>query len=366
MLDRKTLIRNFTIGFIPLLIFIVADEFFGLTAGLITAISYGILQAVFTYFKEKRIDKFVLFDTTLILLLGLISLILHNDVFFKIKPGLIELILVILLGVTAFSSNPILIRMTGRYLKGIEFSADQMSIMQKMMRRMFYLFSGHTILIFYAAFYLSKESWAFISGGLFYILMGLIFVMEYAKSRWTKIKFQKSNRNEEWFDIVKPDGQITGRAPRSAVHGNPDLLHPVVHVHIINAQGQIFLQKRSKHKEIQPGKWDTAIGGHIKSGESVEQALRRESEEEQGISMANFHPLFRYVMKNEIESELVHGFLLQEEGPFYPNPVEIEEARFWTRKEIDQNLGKDVFTPNFEKEYQLLKKIVFKEEEQSG
>ena len=82
--------------------------------------------------------------------------------------------------------------------------------------------------------------------------------------------------------------------------------------------------------------------------------------------MADFHPLFRYVMKNEIESELVHGFLLQEEGPFYPNPEEMEEARFWTRKEIDQNLGKDLFTPNFEKEYQLLKKIVFKEEEQSG
>jgi isopentenyldiphosphate isomerase/intracellular septation protein A len=366
MLDRKTLIRNFTIGFIPLLIFIVADEFFGLTAGLITAISFGVLQAIFTYFKEKRIDKFILFDTTLILSLGLISLVFHNDVFFKIKPGLIELILVILLGVTAFSSNPILIRMTGRYMKGIEFSVDHMSIMQKMMRRMFYLFSVHTILIFYAAFYLSKESWAFISGGLFYILMGLIFVGEYAKSRWTKFKFQKNNSNEEWFDIVKPDGQITGRAPRSAVHGNPNLLHPVIHVHIINSQGQIFLQKRSKHKEIQPGKWDTAIGGHIKSGESVEQALRRESEEEQGISMANFHPLFRYVMKNEIESELVHAFILQEEGPFYPNPAEIEEARFWTRKEIDQNLGKDVFTPNFEKEYQLLKKIVFKEEEQSG
>ena len=363
MLDRKTLIRNFTIGFLPLLIFIVADEIFGLTAGLIVAISFGILQAIFTYFKEKRLDKFILFDTSLILILGLVSLILHNDVFFKIKPGLIELILVILLGITTFSSNPILIRMTGRYMKGIEFSSDQMSVMRKMMRRMFYLFSAHTALIFYAAFYLSKESWAFISGGLFYILMGLIFAVEYIKSRWMRVKIQKKFKDEEWFDIVKPDGQITGRAPRSAVHGNPELLHPVVHVHIINSQGQIYLQKRAGNKDIQPGKWDTAIGGHIKSGESVEQALKREAEEELGVSMVNFHPLFRYVMKNEIESELVHGFLLQDDGPFYPNSAEMDEARFWSREEIDRSLSKDLFTPNFEKEYQLLKKIVFREDE---
>jgi len=361
MLDRKTLIRNFTIGFLPLLIFIIADETFGLTAGLIAAISFGISQAIFTYLKEKRLDKFILFDTSLILTLGLISLILHTDIFFKIKPGLIELILVILLGINAFSSNPILIRMTGRYMKGIEFSPDQMSVMQKMMRRMFYLFSAHTALIFYSAFYLSKESWAFISGGLFYILMGLIFAGEYAKSRWIKAKIQKKYKDEEWFDIVKPDGQITGWAPRSAVHGNPELLHPVIHIHIINSQGQIFLQKRSGKKDIQPGKWDTAIGGHIKSEESVEHSLKREAEEELGVSMGNFHPLFRYVMKNEIESELVHGFLLQDDGPFYPNSAEIEEARFWTREEIAQNIGRDIFTPNFEKEFWLLKKIVFKE-----
>ncbi len=362
MLDRKTLLRNFTIGFLPLLVFIIAERLFGLTAGLLVAIGFGLGQLVFTYRKEKRFDRFVLLDTGLILVLGLLSLLLQNDLFFKIKPGLIELILVILLGITGFSSNPILIRLSGRYMKGIEFSNVQIRQMQTMMRRMFFVFLLHTALIFYAAFYLSTEAWGFISGGLFYLLVVVFGAYEFVKARWQQRKIARKYGKEEWFDIVDPRGRILGRAPRSVVHGNPQLLHPVVHVHILNRKGEIFLQKRADNKDIQPGKWDTAIGGHVSSGESIEHALRREAEEELGISFGEFRPLFRYVMRNEVESELVHGFLYVDDGPFYPNPAEISEARFWSREEIEQHLGKGVFTPNFEQEYALLKKILFEAE----
>ncbi len=361
MLNQKELLKNFTIGFLPLLIFIIADEFFGLSIGLIVAISYGILQSLISYIKEKKIERFILFDTGLIIVLGLISLILQNDIFFKIKPGLIGIILVALLGISAFSDNKLLLKISGRYLKEVVLSEDQINLMRIMMRRMFFVFSAHTLLIFYASFYLSKEAWAFISGGLFYLLVGVLFVFELGKSFWKKYHLKKKYANEEWFDLVTPEGKIMGKAPRSAVHGNPNLIHPVVHVHIINSRSEIFLQKRSKNKEIQPNKWDTAIGGHIVSGETVDHALRRESEEELGISFGKFQPLFRYVMQNEIESELVHGFLLEDDGPFYPNREEISEARFWNIDEINKNIGKGLFTPNFEKEYDLILKIVFKE-----
>ena len=359
MLDRKTILKNFTIGFLPLLVFIIADEFFGLTIGLITAIAFGLAETIITYIKNKVVDRFILFDTGLILILGLISLVLQNDIFFKVKPGLIGSILVALLGITAFSNNPIMLKLSNRYLKGIEFSAQQIMMMQTMMRRLFYIFLLHTILVFYAAFFLSKEAWAFISGGLFYILIGFMMGIEFVRSLWQRHQQRKKYAQEEWFDLTTPEGKIIGRAPRSAVHGNPDLLHPVIHVHIINTSGEIYLQKRNRSKEVQPDKWDTAIGGHVMSGETIAHALNREAEEELGISMAKFQPLFRYVMRNDFESELVHGFLLEDEGPFYPNPQEISRARFWSVSEIEENLGKNIFTPNFEKEFDLLKKLVF-------
>jgi len=192
MLDRKTLLRNFTVGFLPLLIFIIADELFGLTIGLITAITFGVLEIIMTYLKNKIIDRFIIFDTGLILILGLISLVLQNDIFFKVKPGLIGLILMALLGITAFSNNPIMLKLSSRYIKGIEFTSQQIEHMQKMMRRMFFLFSLHTALVFYAAFFLSKEVWAFISGGLFYILIGSVMGIEFLRSFWQRHQLKKN------------------------------------------------------------------------------------------------------------------------------------------------------------------------------
>jgi isopentenyldiphosphate isomerase/intracellular septation protein A len=359
MLDRKTLLKNLSLGFLPLLIFIIADEIFGLTVGLLVAIAFGLAETIFVYLREKRIDRFILFDTGLIVVLGLVSILLQNDLFFKLKPGLIEIILIVLLGLTAFSKNPVLIRMTGRYMKGMEFSGEQIDQMRKMMRRMVYLFTAHTILIFYSAYYLSTEAWGFISGGLLYILMGGIFLVEFIRARLQRRKIIQQMQKEEWFDIVTPKGEIIGKAPRSAVHGNPDLLHPVVHVHIVNSKGELFLQKRAATKDLYPGYWDTAIGGHVSSGESINHALNREAEEELGISMVQFQPLFRYVMKNPHESELVHGFLLRDDGPFYINREEISRGRFWKLNEIEKKLGNNVFTPNFEHDFDLLKKYVF-------
>ncbi len=357
--DRKTLIKNLSLGFLPILVFIFADIFFGLTVGLVIAIFVGIAQFAFTYFKEKRVDRFILFDVILIVGLGLVSLLLQNDIFFKLKPGLIELILAILLGFTGFSKSQLLIKMTGRYMPAMQLSDAQIQQMRVMMRRMFYVISAHTIMIFYASFFMSTEAWGFISGGLFYILVALYMGYEFIRARFQHKKLMKQLEGDEWFDIVNQQGKVVGKAPRSAVHGNPQLLHPVIHVHIVNSNGDLFLQKRSENKDLYPNRWDTAIGGHVMSGESIEHALNREAEEELGVSMVEFKPLFRYVYKNDYESELVHGFLLRDDGPFYINRDEISEGRFWAIEEIEKKLGKNVFTPNFEEEFGLLKKILF-------
>ena len=76
-----------------------------------------------------------------------------------------------------------------------------------------------------------------------------------------------SDNNQEMFPIVDEQGNITGAATRGECHSGSKLLHPVVHLHVFNAQGDIYLQKRPEWKDIQPGKWDTAVGGHIDLGE---------------------------------------------------------------------------------------------------
>lgn len=160
---------------------------------------------------------------------------------------------------------------------------------------------------------------------------------------------------EEWFPLVNEAGDTVGKATRKECHSGSKLLHPVVHLHIFDAGGRLYLQKRSMRKDIQPGKWDTAVGGHVDFGETIEEALRREVREELGIK--EFVPEFvmRYVFESAIEKELVNTFRTTYEGPFLPDREEIDEGRFWSCEEIEAALGKGLFTPNFEGEYNKLK-----------
>ncbi len=70
------------------------------------------------------------------------------------------------------------------------------------------------------------------------------------------------SESSEWLDVVNNDDIVIGRSRRSECHGNPELIHRSVHVHLVNDQGELLLQKRSMTKAIQPGRWDTSVGGH--------------------------------------------------------------------------------------------------------
>lgn len=158
-----------------------------------------------------------------------------------------------------------------------------------------------------------------------------------------------SDNNQELFPVVDEQGNITGTATRGECHSGSKLLHPVIHLHIFNSKGELYLQKRPEWKDIQPGKWDTAVGGHIDLGESVEIALKREAREELGLTDFTSELLTNYVFESDREKELVFVHKTVYDGNLHPSD-ELDGGRFWTIEEIKQNVGKGIFTPNFESE----------------
>ncbi|MGN0234440.1 MAG: NUDIX domain-containing protein [Bacteroidaceae bacterium] len=160
---------------------------------------------------------------------------------------------------------------------------------------------------------------------------------------------------EEMFPIVDEEGNIMGAATRGECHSGTMLLHPVVHLHVFNSQGEIYLQRRPDWKDIQPGKWDTAVGGHVDLGENVEQALIRETSEELGIDISSLQveSLGHYVFQSSRERELVFPHKVVFDGEVRPS-AETDGGRFWSVDELQDALGKNVFTPNFEREYKRL------------
>lgn len=180
--------------------------------------------------------------------------------------------------------------------------------------------------------------------------------------------------NEELLPIVDESGRTVGSAQRCVCHdGISHLLHPVVHLHIISQRGdKVLLQKRSMRKEIQPGRWDTSVGGHVDYGETVPQALMREAREELGIDASGATFAGSYVWASEREHELVNIYLLRADASVRPHhdttsrewapadtaalcidfdPAEIDDVRFWDIDQLRAACERGELTPNFEQEF---------------
>lgn len=166
------------------------------------------------------------------------------------------------------------------------------------------------------------------------------------------------DNNNELLPIVTPDGTVVGKATRGECHdGRSMLLHPVVHLHVRNSRGEVFLQHRPSWKTIQPNRWDTAVGGHVDFGETIEASLLREAREE--IGLADFSPRFlcRYVHESECERELVYVYTTTTNSPLVPSE-ELDGGRFFSIAELQQRMGQDFFTPNFESEWARVEEMI--------
>ena len=157
--------------------------------------------------------------------------------------------------------------------------------------------------------------------------------------------------SDELLEVVDRSGKVLSIVKRSELHGNPSLLHRVVHVLLFNKKGELLLQKRSTNKDVAPGKWDTSVGGHVNPGENIHIAAKRELKEELGITRCRIEFLHEYIFSNHIESELVSTFTCVYNGNLIFNKDEIDGIKFWGLDEISKNLGNGLFSRHFEVEF---------------
>lgn len=160
---------------------------------------------------------------------------------------------------------------------------------------------------------------------------------------------------QEIFPVVSEDGTVLGRATREYCHGGSRLLHPVVHLHLLDRSECIYLQKRSMKKDIQPGKWDTAVGGHVMYGESILEALYRESYEE--LALTDYNPVYlgTYSYDTGRDLELVNIFAAIGHFNVMPDHDEVDEGRWLSIPQIEKMAAKGQLTPNFKSEFAAIK-----------
>ena len=336
---------------LPLVIFIAADIFLDTTLSVLVSILSGIIILIIIYIIDRKVDKLLTLDVIFLSILGAISIFVNNDVFLKLKPGIIQLFLIVYIGFYAFANNNIFKDFLNRISLGrFKITEEIQANFRKTLRWLFYALIPHTLLVFYSAIYISLSLSMLISTiGLIMIVVFIAFI-PLIKRFW-------QNRSIEFVPVVDNEGKIIGKASREYCHnGINKVLHPVVHMHILNSKGEIFLQKRSLSAKVQPGKWDAAVGGHVKWNESIEKALNRETYEETKLRPDHPKMFARYIWNSDIESELVFSFLQHTDKQPQINHREAEEGKWWSFDEI-KSTSQTIFTSNFLQEFKILVKI---------
>lgn len=146
--------------------------------------------------------------------------------------------------------------------------------------------------------------------------------------------------SEEIFDVVNEQDHIVGRGSRSEVH-RQGLMHRAAHVLVFNARGQVFLQKRSRSKDRQPGLWDSSASGHVDSGEEYDDCAVRELREEIGLSVSTaLQRLFKLPASEQTDQEHVWVYRCRAEGPFVLHPEEIERGDWFAPEEVTRWMKK--------------------------
>ncbi len=95
--------------------------------------------------------------------------------------------------------------------------------------------------------------------------------------------FNQKSIADECLDLVDENDKVIGKKKRSEVYNENLSNFRVVNAFIVNSKGEMWIPRRTAHKRIFPLCLDVSMGGHLKSGERYDQALKRETKEELNI-----------------------------------------------------------------------------------
>lgn len=146
-----------------------------------------------------------------------------------------------------------------------------------------------------------------------------------------------AQRDDEMFDVVDEDDVWKKTATRKEVHAK-GLIHRAIHIFVFNKNGDLFLQKRSMLKDMNPGVWDSSVSGHLDAGEDYLTAALREIEEEIGIKEKTIEDL-KHVLSvtpsRETGWEHVRLFTTEHKGSIAFPAAEIDSVMPFPLKEIE-------------------------------
>ncbi|MFZ3230639.1 MAG: septation protein IspZ [Pseudobdellovibrio sp.] len=176
-------------GLLPVIAFTVIEEKYGTFAGLITGMIFGAGEIAYELIKNKKVSTITWIGNSMLLGLGVISLLSSEGIWFKLQPAILEFGFFIFLLASWFMKKPFMKMMIEKQNPmAPEFLKQRMG---GMTFRLSFFFLAHAILATWAAFKWTSEQWVFLKGvGLTVSMIIYMFIEVF----WARIVLAKQTQ----------------------------------------------------------------------------------------------------------------------------------------------------------------------------
>ncbi len=139
----------------------------------------------------------------------------------------------------------------------------------------------------------------------------------------------------EILDIVNLDDQVIGQDTKENIYLKRHI-HRIVHIFVKDSSGRQLLQLRGAKSSYLPLHWSTAVGGHVQSGESYEDAAKREMMEEIGITDCALREIGKFFYEWIGPKKYLGVFEATIDAGFTPSEQEVADIQFFLPEEAHE------------------------------
>ena len=353
---RKQIKESFfnpVLHFLPLLIFLVVDDFYGMSLGWKISFPIALGLLVYVYFVYNRIFTWHLIFTLLFVAISIVAG-LETLLPFKLVDNALIYEIVVLFSLFVFLIFKKQIR---KVISGVISNLIPMSNnFNELYRVIWALFA--VLFIYVSAYFIINAT---IKNDLLYLnflqnlyVCVLLFLAMYEMLRVQIIRAKLIK--EEWWPIVSSQGKIIGSIQHlTSLNDERKYMHPVVHVLLID-KSMVLLKKRPSNDPESPGLWDSSISNHVKMGETIEKCVERSAEEKYALNNFRFMYLSNYTVEGKNEKQYAFLFVSCLQAEYKLSNSTLEQTKWWTQRQIEDNLKDGIFSENFKIEFDLLQR----------
>lgn len=364
--------ENQALGLVPLLLFLVLDNYFSYLQSFVVSVLFCTLSMlIFHGLRKDKVYAFMLLPASLTFVLYSFFLIFMRieSVLVVYTPLIVEVLFVLVL---------ILIRLTRkglmRRIRNSGLPAYQRTYALTMLNEFFFIAqitqNLYTLHLFAIILYsitpetMQSVRWTRLLYRDLGVIIGVLVIV-YEQIRL--LMLQGRLRKEMWLPVLNDKGNVIGSIAYSVSRMLPKkYYHPIVRVALVY-EGMLYLAMRNTYSCVSPSLLDYPFYRYVLFRQTIEAAVHQAIEKIK-VQLKTIKPclLIRYTFENEKVKHQVSLFVIRINDEKLLDAVKEKNGKLWSVRQIEENLGHGVFSEYFEKEFSYMKNTILLAENFKG